>query len=104
MTNYRRPKSGHLGVFYNGYDYVIARSPLGAADFIALHFGERTPESARADELKMWDVLEPEQELPLLMADGHLVGLGTPGAREVTRTASFWVSVFGEGYLASAKE
>lgn len=96
--------TGRLRLFYNGHDYVIASSEGDAAASIALHFGEGSPESVRADQLGQWDLLANDEQVPLTMVGSKLSELNAPGSEVVLHSASVWVTLFGPGYLASSKE
>ncbi len=106
MTNYRKPAHGteKLKLFFNGFEYVIAESPAAAAALIAIHFGERTLEASRGDDLKLWEELECWELLDLLMWEGIIVGRNTFGATSVDRSVQAWIEFFGVGYLASTDE
>lgn len=104
MSEDKREVARRLRLFFNGFDYVVAEDPGGAASLTAIHFGENTPEALRGDILSQWKEFPRWESLPLLMVDGIIVGQVTPMAETVSHSANFWIEQFGIGYLASARE
>ena len=94
-----------LKLFYNDYDYVIALRAEDVPALIAIHFGEGTPESIRAEEPGVWAEVPADAKILIHLIGGERTRVAGPGCSNVASVSAFKLcELFGVGYLASTKE
>jgi len=106
MTTDRSPheSSEPLGVWCNGYEWVIARDLEDAIAVLGEHYGETLDD---IDEAKERDRLRP---LPMsesisIFCDkrGNPTSPESDACEEIARTCSEWVAARGRGFLCTTE-